>query len=138
AIGVKTRIPAFFIFSVCLIRPLAFEALVRPLSCARLIRTWMPLTAVPPWVTWILSPVLRPTNSCFGVTLLTATQGVGGVGVPTTSTVAVALLLPLFVSGLSPPTVTVFVCTPTALGLVTRVIVTDSPTAIGPIVQLRI
>src|SRR5436190_19169053 len=105
---------------------------------APLIRTLMPLTAEPPWVTWIVTVVLRPTNSCFGVTLLTATQGTGGVGVPTTSTVAVALLLLVFVSGLLPATVRVFVCRPTVLGVVTRVIVTDAPAAIGPMVQLRI
>src|SRR4029079_1732412 len=52
--------------------------------------------------------------------------------------VAVALLLPVLVSGLLPPTVTVFVCSPIALGLVTRVLVTDSPAAMSPIVQLRI
>src|SRR5204863_48742 len=70
---------------------------------APLIRTLMPLTAEPPWVTWIVTVVLRPTNSCFGVTLLTATQGFGGVGVPTTWTVAVAVLLTTPVFGQSPP-----------------------------------
>src|SRR4029079_11403542 len=80
-----------------------------------------------------------PTNSCLGVTLLTATQNTGGgMKGAVTSTVAVASLLPLFVSGRSPATCTVFVCVPAALGVVTSVIVTDSPAAIGPMVQLRI
>jgi hypothetical protein len=71
--------------------------------------------------------------------LLTATQNTGGgTNGAVTCTVAVALLLPVFVSGLLPLTVTVFVCAPAALGVVTSVIVTDSPAAIVPMVQLRI
>src|SRR3954447_25499394 len=124
AIGVKIRIPAFFIFSVCLTTPLLFEALVRRLIFAPLILTWMPLTALPPWVRWIVSVVFRPTNSCLGVTLLTATQGFTGGGVPVTLTVAVAWLLLVFVSGLSPDTAAVLVWIPVADGVVISVIVT--------------
>src|SRR4051794_31997051 len=139
AIGVKIRIPAFFIFSVCLTMPLLFEALVRRLIFAPLILTWTPLTALPPWVRWIVSVVFRPTNNCLGATLLTATQGFSGGGVNLcVSTVAVAVLLAVLVSGRSPTTFTVFVCCPTVLGVVTRVIVTDAPAAMSPIVQLRI
>ena len=46
-----------------------------------LIRTRTPLTALPCLVTWIVSLVLRPTNSCFGVILLTAVQNTVGGGV---------------------------------------------------------
>src|SRR5437764_4601797 len=55
-----------------------------------------------------------------------------------TSTVAVAWLLAVFVSGRSPETATTLVCVPATVGVVIRVIVTDSPAAISPIVQLRI
>src|SRR5437879_648510 len=86
----------------------------------------------------MVSFVLRPTNSCFGVTLLTATQNTGGVTTPTVWTVAVAELLPVLVSGLLPATVAVFVWAPTVLGVVTSVIVTDAPEAIVPMLQFRI
>src|SRR5437763_8231296 len=86
----------------------------------------------------MFSIVLRPTKSCFGVTLLTATQNTGGVTTPTVCTVALAVLLTVFVSDLSPTTFTVFVCAPTVVGVVTRVTVTLSPAAIVPMVQLRI
>src|SRR5438876_8227864 len=62
--------------------------------------------------------------------------GVNGLGV--TSTEALATLLPRFVSGRSPDTVAVLVWIPDALGVVTRVIVTVSPAAIGPMLQFRI
>ena len=55
-----------------------------------------------------------------------------------TCTVAVAWLLPVFVSGRLPDTVTVFVCAPAADGVVTRVIVTDAPAAMSPMLQVRI
>src|SRR5207253_6464703 len=122
AIGLKIRIPAFFIFTVVLIRPLLFEAAVRTSIFGPLIRTWMPFTALLCWVTWIVSAVLRPTNSCLGVTLLTATQYTGGgTNGAVTWTVAVAWLLAVFVSGRSPATVAVLVCGPAALGVVTSV-----------------
>src|SRR4051794_39253642 len=138
AIGVKIRTPAFFIFSVCVIRPLLFEAPVRMFTLGPLILTWIPWTTLPPWVRWIFRVVLRPTNSCFGVTLLTATHGTGGVMTPTVWTVALAVLFAVFVSGRLPTTLTVFTWAPTVLGVVTRVIVTDAPAAIVPMVQLRI
>src|SRR5215475_5780703 len=56
----------------------------------------------------------------------------------TTTTLAVAVLLDTLVSGLSPWTTTVFVCVPSALGDVTRVIVTVAPAAIVPMSQFRI
>src|SRR5438067_2538008 len=62
--------------------------------------------------------------------------GVNGLGV--TSTEALATLLPRFASGRSPDTVAVLVCMPVVLGVVTRVIVTVSPAAIGPMSQFRI
>src|SRR5439155_25049971 len=114
------------------------EAAVRMLVFGPLIWTWTPFTAKPCWVTRMVSFVLRPTNSCFGVTLLTATQNTGGVTTPTVWTVAVAELLPVLVSGLLPATVAVFVWAPTVLGVVTSVIVTDAPEAIGPMLQFRI
>jgi hypothetical protein len=99
-------------------------------------------------VTRIVSVVLRPTKSWGGLTLLTATQKVvGGVcgpvgpvgtGAPTVCTVAVAVLFEVFVSGLFPLTLTVFVCAPTVLGVVTSVIVTDSPGVIVPMSQVKI
>src|SRR5438093_570040 len=81
--------------------------------------------------------VLRPTNSCFGVTLLIATHGSTN-GAPVISTVAVAWLLAVFVSGRLPDTATVLVWVPVVLGVVTRVIVTVAPAAIVPMSQLRI
>src|SRR5215475_1146794 len=57
---------------------------------------------------------------------------------PLTWTVADAWLLPVFVSGRLPLTVTVFVCGPAADGVVTRVIVTDAPAAMFPMLQVRI
>src|SRR5947209_7983021 len=57
---------------------------------------------------------------------------------PTVWTVAVAWLLAVFVSGRLPDTVTTFVWAPTVDGVVTRVIVTVSPAAIGPMLQVRI
>src|SRR5262245_8483049 len=111
--------PAFFILIFCVMTPLLLDAPVRMLVFGPVIRTWTPLTAFLFCVTWIVSFVLRPTNSCFGATLLTATQNTGGVTTPTVSTVAVAELLPVLVSGLLPATVTVFVCAPTVLGVVT-------------------
>src|SRR5512143_793976 len=62
----------------------------------------------------------------------------GGTNGAVTWTVAVAWLLVVFVSGRPPATVTVLVWVPATLGVVTRVIVTDSPAAMSPIVQLRI
>src|SRR5437016_14679780 len=62
--------------------------------------------------------------------------GVNGLGV--TSTEALATLLPRFVSGRSPDTVAGWVWMPVVLGVVTRVIVTVSPAAIGPMLQFRI
>ena len=109
AIGLKTRIPAFFNFTLWVMTPLLLDAPVRVLNFGPLIWTWMPLTAWPCFVTRIVSFVVRPTKSWFGVTLLTATQNTGGgVRLATTSTVAVAVLLAVFVSGLLPTTVTVF------------------------------
>ena len=55
-----------------------------------------------------------------------------------TWTVAVAWLLAVFVSGRSPATVTVLVCGPAALGVVTSVMVTVAPAAMVPRLQLRI
>src|SRR5262249_12919563 len=72
-----------------------------------------------------------------GVIRLTAMQG-GGVNFSLTWTVAVAVLLETFVSGLSPLTTAVFVCAPGVLGVVTSVIVTVAPAAIVPMLQLRI
>src|SRR5262245_26134613 len=65
-------------------------------------------------------------------------QGLTGGVNGTTWTVAVAWLLLVFDSGLSPDTATTFVCGPAWDGVVISVIVTDSPTAISPIVQCRI
>jgi hypothetical protein len=48
------------------------------------------------------------------------------------------VLFAVFVSDRSPLTVTVFVCAPTVLGVVTRVITTFAPAAIGPMSQVRI
>src|SRR5215472_2880069 len=93
AIGEKIRTPAFFILIERLMTPWALEALVFTLIFGPLIRTWIPLTAAPPWLTWMVSFVFRPTNSCFGVTLLTATQGVGGGEKKFTTTDADAVLL---------------------------------------------
>src|SRR5215475_1748577 len=56
----------------------------------------------------------------------------------TTTTLAVAVLLETSVSGLSPWTTTVFVCVPSALGLVTSVIVTVAPASILPMSQVRV
>ena len=47
AIGLKIRIPAFFIFTVVLIKPLLLEAAVRTSSLGPLIRTRTPCTALP-------------------------------------------------------------------------------------------
>src|SRR5438477_10196767 len=54
------------------------------------------------------------------------------------STVAVAVLLARVVSGRLPDTTAVLVWVPVALGVVTRVIVTVAPAAIGPMSQFRI
>src|ERR1700756_3116761 len=78
AIGLKMRTPAFVTFTVCLTTPFWLERAVRILSFGPLIRTRMPLTGLPLLVTWIVSLVLRPTNSCFGEIRLTATQATGG------------------------------------------------------------
>src|SRR5205823_11518797 len=51
AIGLKTTIPAFFIFTRAVMTPLAFEAAVRMSIFGPLIRTRIPLTALPCWVT---------------------------------------------------------------------------------------
>jgi len=83
ASGEKTRTPAFFSVTTRLITPWAFDRLVMVLSFAPLIRTRTPFTALPCLVTWIVTRVLRPTNSWFGLTLLTATQKFGGVCGPT-------------------------------------------------------
>src|SRR5205823_12511754 len=113
AIGLKTRIPAFFNFTLWVMTPLLLDAPVRLLNFGPLIWTWMPLTAWPCLVTRIVSFVVRPTKSWFGVTLLTATQyTTGGGNVCVIWTVAVAVLLPVFVSGRLPTTVTVLVWAP--------------------------
>ena len=70
--------------------------------------------------------------------MLTATQNTGGVAGPTTRTVAVAVLLAVFVSVSLPTTVTVFTWLPVVLGVVAKVIVTVPPAAIVRRLQLRI
>src|ERR1700758_3568369 len=67
ASGMKVAIPAFFILSVWWITPLALERLVVTLSFGALMWTRTPATALPFFVTWIVSFVFRPTNSCLGV-----------------------------------------------------------------------
>src|SRR6476620_4729053 len=110
-------IPAFFIFTTCLTTPFALERLVVRLSFGPLMRTLIPLTALPCLVRWIVSAVLRPTNNWCGVILLTATQYTGGgpTNGAVTCAVAVAWLLVVFVSGRSPATATVLVWVPVVL-----------------------
>src|SRR4051812_13008690 len=106
--GVKTRTPFFFIFTTCLMTPLESERLVTTLIPAPLIRTRKPAAALAPCLRWTVSVVLRPTIKWPGVIRLTATQG-GGVNGAVISTVAVAVLLVRFASGLSPDTTAVLV-----------------------------
>ena len=97
-----------------------------------LIRTWMPLTALPPWVTWIFSVCLPPHEQLLrgdpadrdaGDDVLIDRRRLKGGG---------RLVVPVFVSGRSPDTAAVFVCGPAVLGVVISVIVTCSPAAIVP------
>ena len=83
----------------------------------------------------MVTVVLRPTIRWPGVILLIAMQGATN---GPTSTVAVAVLLVRFVSGLSPDTTAVLVCSPTWLGVVTSVIVTVAPAFIVPMSQFRV
>src|SRR5215471_1389073 len=55
-----------------------------------------------------------------------------------TTTVALAVLLAVFVSARPPVTVAVFTWLPAVLGVVTRVIVTEAPAAMFPMLQVRI
>src|SRR5438046_5675940 len=135
--AVKTRTPFFFIFTTRLTTPLALEGFVTTLIPAPLIRTRKPAAALLPCLRKTVSVVLRPTISWPGVIRLTATQG--GVMISwVISTVAVAVLLATLVSGRLPDTTAVLVWVPGELGVVTRVIVTVSPAAIGPMSQFRI
>src|SRR5690242_21679907 len=79
---------------------------------------------------------LRPTIRWPGVIRPTATQKITCGA--TTTTLALAVLLDRFVSGLSPITTTVFVWVPTTLGVVTSVIVTFWPAVIVPMSHLRV
>src|ERR1051326_8103580 len=91
ASGVKVMMPFFFIFTTFFTMPLPFDRLVVVLSLGPLMWTRTPLAALPCWVRWIVSVVLRPAIRWPGVMRLTATQKITCGW--TTTTLAVAVLL---------------------------------------------
>src|ERR1700747_2917945 len=67
-------VPFLFTFTTRLITPFWFDGLVRTLIFGPVMRTRTPLTGLPCLPRWMVSLVLWPTKSRFGLTLRTLTQ----------------------------------------------------------------
>src|SRR4051794_34430733 len=76
ATGAIRTIPGRLGVTRTLTRPLAFDAPVTIPSVEPLIRTRMPCTALPAWLSFIVSVVFRPTYSVFGA-MTTAVHACG-------------------------------------------------------------
>src|SRR6478609_1010477 len=135
--GANVTIPAFFGLTVTLTRPFALDGAVVIASFAPLTLMRIPFTALPFWVTFSVSVVLRPTKRVFfGATLTAVQYFTGGTNGPFATTEAVAVLLAVFVSCSAATVVAVLVSVPVWPAVVTSVIVSEAPTARLPSWQL--
>src|SRR6266481_9088993 len=111
--GANVTIPAFLGFRVTFTSPLAFDRAVVIVSAPPLILMRIPFTALPFWVTFSVSVVLRPTKRVFfGATLTAVQYFTGGTNGPFATTEALAVLLAVFVSCSAATVVAVLVSVP--------------------------